>query len=178
MSSRSEIEHCHCYYNWTLVFFLKWEVTPSQHNQNHFFPFNSVKNQCGSNNGGCEHLCLAAPKTNGSSSHKDLYSCRCSDGYRLHDNHRNCIKLGEFTSLSCFFETAVEYVEIQDISFQLKRSSWWVLPNCHNMQIQTIEFYKTHFKAVLPLVKANLGLSRKEFQLPLIHSLPFPDSVV
>ncbi|KAL5015893.1 hypothetical protein ScPMuIL_005482 [Solemya velum] len=52
-----------------------------------------VKNQCGSNNGGCEHLCLAAPKTNGSSSHKDLYSCRCSDGYRLHDNHRNCIKL-------------------------------------------------------------------------------------
>ncbi len=41
-------------------------------------------NPCGSNNGGCSHLCLIAPKKNG------RFACKCPRGMYLKANQKTC----------------------------------------------------------------------------------------
>ena len=53
---------------------------------------NTVTNPCGSNNGGCSHLCLLSAVT------EEGYSCACPDGVELAANQRDC--LGKFCESS------------------------------------------------------------------------------
>lgn len=55
------------------------------------------RNRCGSNNGGCSHLCLPSNKT---------YTCACPTGFKKVDHH-NCAD-GEF-SIRSFQETFIKY---------------------------------------------------------------------
>lgn len=44
-----------------------------------------VSNPCGSNNGGCSHLCLLAPGRSG-----PRYSCRCPENFVLKSDNKTC----------------------------------------------------------------------------------------
>lgn len=48
-------------------------------------------NRCGQNNGGCSHICLAAPHFSGRSSR---YTCQCPDGLTLAKDNKMCTTSG------------------------------------------------------------------------------------
>lgn len=47
-----------------------------------------VRNPCGSNNGGCEQICVLSHKTDNDGLG---YRCRCTLGFDLHIDGRHCV---------------------------------------------------------------------------------------
>ena len=46
--------------------------------------------ECGTNNGGCDHDCYNSPGS---------YTCSCNEGYEVHDDLHQCLREYIFTSV-------------------------------------------------------------------------------
>jgi low density lipoprotein-related protein 2 len=56
-----------------------------------------ASNPCGSNNGGCEHLCVV---TAGASEGALGFRCACNIGFRLSADLKHCVRVDEFLMYS------------------------------------------------------------------------------
>ena len=67
-------------------------ITPMDIHVYHPLKQPAGKNRCGTNNGGCSHLCLPAPKIN---SQAPDYSCACPNNVEMSEDGRNCLIPGK-----------------------------------------------------------------------------------
>ncbi|XP_033629412.1 low-density lipoprotein receptor-related protein 2-like isoform X2 [Asterias rubens] len=69
------------------------EVEPKGVSVYHSSQQPSVPNPCGSNNGGCEHLCVVSHR---SDNHGLGYKCMCRSAYRLNEDETTCSEITSF----------------------------------------------------------------------------------
>ena len=58
-----------------------------------------VPNPCGSNNGGCHHMCVITRNGDGEA-YALAYRCACNIGFQLASNQKSCVRIEEFLMYS------------------------------------------------------------------------------
>ena len=65
----------------------------------HFLRQPQIPNPCGSNNGGCQHLCVLT-RNGDDKSYSIGFRCACNIGYQLASNLKSCVRVEEFLMYS------------------------------------------------------------------------------
>ncbi|KPP76751.1 low-density lipoprotein receptor-related protein 2-like, partial [Scleropages formosus] len=77
-----------------------------------------VRNPCGTNKGGCEHICVLSHQTDNDGLG---YRCRCQLGYDLHADGKRCMAVRQFLLFTC-------QLAVRGIPFNLSTQEDIILP--------------------------------------------------
>ncbi|XP_066544684.1 low-density lipoprotein receptor-related protein 2a isoform X1 [Amia ocellicauda] len=77
-----------------------------------------VRNPCGTNKGGCEHICVLSHRSDNDGLG---YRCKCRMGYDLHTDGKHCVAVRQFLLFSC-------QLAVRGIPFNLSSQEDIILP--------------------------------------------------